>query len=130
MSAPGGPTGEGLLPEGTLIYREYEAVLTDDTRTMIAVTLDDLWDASKAAQGARADGAAAYGHILLLEAMPGEPPMIWTCDGAEARIIATPRMADAMNGELRNAIGKFLLHFLQAIWQELEMLEDQAPTVH
>lgn len=62
-------------------------MLRDDTRTMVAVTLNDLWDASEAAEGARADGAAAYGHILLpetgLSEAGGEPPMIWTCDGAE-----------------------------------------------
>src|SRR5581483_7053865 len=50
---------EKLLPEGTLLYREYEAVMPDDRRVMVAVTLDDLWDGSQAAADARTTGAAA-----------------------------------------------------------------------
>lgn len=118
---------EKLLPAGTLAYREYEALMPDNTRITIAVTLDDLWDGSQAAAGALAHGAASYGHILILEA-DEDPPMTWTCDGAEVRIAAAPSMADAMRTELREAIGSFLLHFLAAVWQELEAFEDQLPT--
>jgi hypothetical protein len=121
---------EKLLPEGTLLYREYEAVMPDDRRVTIAVTLDDLWDGSQAAADARTTGAAAYGHILLVDGAESEPPMVWTCDGAEARIVATPRMAGTMEGGLRDAIEGFLLHFLAAVWQELEAIEDDASTVH
>jgi hypothetical protein len=117
-----------LLPGSTLVYREYEALLPDDTRVTVAVTLDDLWDGSDAAMAALAEGAVAHGHILILEAA-GAPPMAWACNGAEARIVAASWTVDAMQPELQDAIGSFLLHFLAAVWQEFEPFEEPA-TVH
>jgi hypothetical protein len=111
---------EGLLPQGARVYREYEAVLSDDTRTSVAVTLAGTCEGSQA----RASEAVAYGHVLILDSPEGLPPLKWTFDGAQIHIVMEALAAGALRTELREAIGTFVLHFLQTLEQEIDALPD------
>ncbi|MBV8391768.1 MAG: hypothetical protein JOY81_01165 [Alphaproteobacteria bacterium] len=117
------------LPGHTLIYREYEALLPCGERTMIAVTLDALWDASGTAAAARASGPTAYGHVLVLDS-ECELPIIWTYDGIEIHIAASPAMAAGVRTDLREAIGGFVLHFIEAVGQEMNELLGSSSSIH
>jgi len=66
----------------------------------------------------------AYGHVLILDCPAGLPPLKWTFDGAQIHIVMEALAAGALCTELREAIGSFVLHFIQTLEQEIDGLPD------
>jgi|SRR4051812_6757716 hypothetical protein len=110
------------LPEGTVIYREYEAQLLGGQTASIFITLGNLQASSQSATRAREDGALVYGQVLLER---GCAPMEWSYDGTAITIVTGPPPA-LLQAELKEAIGAFVLHFLRALEAEIDALSGEA----
>lgn len=120
---------ETLLPENTLIHREYEAQI-DDVRTTVTITLAQMWDGTEKDSADKED-VELCGYILVVHlAGASFPPMVWTFKGGEISIVAANLPAGTLPSELRMAIGAFVLHFIGAIDEEIKALGGPSPTVH
>jgi hypothetical protein len=114
------------LPNGTMICREYELLLQDEERVAISVTLSNLWDESDGAVRARAIGAQAFGYVIVSCGARRLPPMRWSWDGADIKIVeqhAGARLAEA----IREAIASSVLHFFASMENEDP---DPPPVLH
>lgn len=121
---------QNRLPDGALIYREYEALLPNGLHVAVAITLDALWAEPDIEIPVSAGSAMVHGHVVLLDANEREPPMTWTCDGIEIQITATPPIAAPMQSDLRDAIGVFVVDFLDKAGHEIEVLLGRPSAVH
>jgi hypothetical protein len=122
-------SGKAWLPESTLIYREYEALM-DDAKATVAITLSSTWENGAAVDEACTDDVVLCGHILVVDfAGNRSPPMIWTFDGADISIVASS--TETLPADLRAAIGAFLQHFIREIDKEIDAaLGGVSTTVH
>jgi hypothetical protein len=115
-----------LLPENTLIYRDYQV---DGILATVRITLAKVSEGEQVDIAVRSKNVELCGHILLANiAGTCPPPMSWTYDGVEIDIVAAG--AATLPPELRLAIGAFLRHFLSGIEEELDSLGNPSHTVH